>query len=54
VTLPNLRRGDEVALLPRQGASSENVRELSIVAHVGPALVELASGGLYFLTDVLD
>ena len=51
MTLPNLRRGDEVALLPRQGASSENVRELSIVAHVGPALVELASGGLYFLTD---
>jgi hypothetical protein len=51
VTLPNLRRGDEVALLPRQGASSENVRELSIVAHVGPALVELETGGLYFLTD---
>jgi len=51
VTLPNLRRGDEVAVLPRQGASSEKVRALSIVAHVGPALVELETGGLYFLTD---
>jgi hypothetical protein len=51
VLIPNLRRGDEVALLPDQGASSEKVCELSVVAHVGPALVELESGGLYFASN---
>jgi hypothetical protein len=51
VSTANLHRGDEVALLPWQGAPSDKVRELSIVAHVGPALVELESGGLFFATD---
>ena len=51
VATANLHRGDEVAVLPWQNAPSEKVRELSIVSHVGPALVELESGGLYFLTD---
>ena len=51
MAISSLHRGDEVAILPWQGAPSEKVRQLSIVAHVGPALVELESGGLYFLTD---
>jgi hypothetical protein len=51
VAISNLRRGDEVAILPWQGAPSEKVRELSIVSHVGPAVVELESGGLYFTED---
>jgi len=46
-----LRCGDEVAILPMQGAHPEHVRFVDIVTHVGPALVELVSGGLYFLTD---
>jgi hypothetical protein len=46
-----LRRGDEVAILPMQGAHPEHVRCVDIIVHVGPALVELESGGLYFLTD---
>ena len=48
-----LRCGDEVAILPMQGAHPEHVRCVAIVAHVGPALVELENGGLYFLTDGL-
>jgi hypothetical protein len=51
VFIPNLRRGDEVAILPIPGDSSDKVRELSTVSHVGPALIELETGGLYFLTD---
>jgi hypothetical protein len=51
VSIANLHRGDEVAVLPWQNAPSEKVRELSIVSHVGPALVELESGGLYFTED---
>jgi hypothetical protein len=34
-----------------QGAHPESVLCVDIVVHVGPALVELESGGLYFLTD---
>jgi hypothetical protein len=51
VTLANLRRGDEVALLPTLSGPSDKVQDLSTIAHVGPALVELETGGLYFLTD---
>ena len=51
MAISGLHRGDEVAVLPWQNAPSEKVRELSIVSHVGPAVVELESGGLYFTED---
>jgi hypothetical protein len=46
-----LRPGDEVAILPMQGAPSEKVSAIAIVAFVGSALIELNNGGLYFITD---
>jgi hypothetical protein len=49
--MSTLRRGDEVAILPSRGSPSEKVRELAVVAHVGPALIELENGGLFFATD---
>jgi hypothetical protein len=36
---------------PGKTLPQKKVRELSIVSHVGPALVELESGGLYFTED---
>jgi hypothetical protein len=46
-----LRPGDEVAILPMQGAPAEKVSAIAIVAFVGSALIELNNGGLYFITD---
>jgi hypothetical protein len=46
-----VRPGDEVAILPTQSSSPENVRAIAIVSFVGSALIELNNGGLYFITD---
>jgi hypothetical protein len=46
-----IRRGDEVAIIPARGASPRQVRGLAIVAYVGPALIHLDNGRLYFVTD---
>ena len=46
-----VRPGDEVAILPVQGAPAEKVSAIAIVAFVGSALIELNNGGLYFITD---
>ena len=40
------RIGDEVAVL-----SGSEVRQLARIVHVGPAVVELDSGELYFVDD---
>ena len=42
-----LRIGDQVAVL----VTPNEVRQLAKVVHVGPAVVELDNGGLYFLDD---
>ena len=41
------RIGDEVAVL----VTPKEVRQFARVIHVGPAVVELDNGGLYFLDD---
>lgn len=41
------RIGDEVAVL----VTPNEVRQLARIVHVGPAVVELDSGGLFFLDD---
>jgi hypothetical protein len=41
------RIGDEVAVL----VTPSEVRQLARIVHVGPAVVELDNGGLYFLDD---
>ena len=46
-----VRPGDEVAILPTQSSSPENICAIAIVAFVGSALIELNNGGLYFITD---
>ena len=46
-----LHRGDEVAILPRHGASPEQVRYFAIVAFAGVALIELNNGRVYYAKD---
>ena len=41
------RIGDEVAVL----VTPKEVRQLARIVHIGPAVVELDNGGLYFLDD---
>jgi hypothetical protein len=41
-----VHRGDEVAVL-----SAERFQELAIVMHIGPALIQLDNGRMYFATD---
>jgi hypothetical protein len=47
----SLHRGDEVAVLSSQVAATQQVRELAIVTYVGPALIQLDNGDLYFVSD---
>jgi hypothetical protein len=46
-----LHPGDEVAILPMQGAHPAHVRDLAVVAYVGPALIELNNGRIYYAKD---
>jgi len=47
----SLKCGDEVAILPQSGAMSRDVLEIAIVVYVGPKLIEVADGRIYFAAD---
>ena len=46
-----LKRDDEVAILPHKCSPPSEVLEIAIVAYVGPTVIELADGRLYFADD---
>ena len=46
-----LKSGDEVAVLPQVGALSGDVLDISTVVYVGPKLIEVADGRIYFADD---
>ena len=46
-----LKCGDEVAVLPQAGALSRDVLDIATVVYVGPKLIEVADGRIYFADD---
>ena len=49
--MKSLKCGDEVAVLPQSGALSRDVLDISTVVYVGPKLIEVADGRIYFAAD---
>ena len=46
-----LKSGDEVAVLPRNGAPPYEVLDIATVVYVGPTLIEVADGRIFFTRD---
>jgi hypothetical protein len=46
-----LKRGDEVAVLPQPRALPRDVLDIVTVVYVGPSLIEVADGQIYFAND---
>jgi hypothetical protein len=46
-----LKCGDEVAVLPQAGALPRDVLDIAIVLYVGPKLIEVADGQIYFANN---
>jgi hypothetical protein len=51
MSVSTLRRGDEVAILPIQGASPKKVIAIVQVIYVGTTLIELSNGCVYFIEN---
>lgn len=51
MSVSTLRRGDEVAILPIQGASPKKVIAIAQVIYVGTTLIELSNGYVYFIEN---
>ena len=46
-----LKRGDEVAVLPQAGALPGDVLDVATIVYVGPKLIEVSDGRIYFADD---
>ena len=46
-----LKSGDEVAVLPHKAASPRTILGIAAVVYVGPTLIELADGRIFFARD---
>jgi hypothetical protein len=49
--MKSLKCGDEVAVLPQAGALPRDVLDIAVVLYVGPNLIEVADGQIYFAND---
>ena len=46
-----LKHGDEVAVLPDANALPREVLDIAVVVYVGPTLIEVADGRIFFASD---
>ena len=46
-----IKSGDKVAVLPQAEALSRDVLDIATVVYVGPKLIEVADGRIYFADD---
>ena len=46
-----LKRGDEVAILPQQRSLPHDVLDIAKIVFVGPRLIEVANGRIYFASN---
>jgi hypothetical protein len=49
--MKTLKCGDEVAVLPQAGALPRDVLDIATVVYVGPSLIELTDGQIYFANN---
>jgi hypothetical protein len=49
--MKSLKCGDEVAVLPHAGALPQDVLDIATIVYVGPKLIEVSDGRIYFADD---